>query len=244
MNQSQQRPALITWIGYLAITLLIALPLAVLIVRSGAWQQGLLLYAICCLGATALLALCVLLLMLPRYSAWRGAILRRAALALPGTLLLSTLLAGSGDHPRIHDITTDTADPPVFTAAVQRRGTRANSLEIRQDTLEQQREAYPDLNTLLTDAPIDDAFDRALQVATALGWEVYHQDRNAGVIEAVDTTAVMRFQDDIVIRVRSNAGGTLVDLRSVSRVGVGDLGANAARIRAFLKAFSQAADKS
>jgi len=179
MNQSQQRPALITWIGYLAITLLIALPLAVLIVRSGAWQQGLLLYAICCLGATALLALCVLLLMLPRYSAWRGAILRRAALALPGTLLLSTLLAGSGDHPRIHDITTDTADPPIFTAAVQRRGTRANSLEIRQDTLEQQREAYPDLNTLLTNAPIDDAFDRALQVATALGWEVYHQDRNA-----------------------------------------------------------------
>lgn len=240
MNQSPKLPALINWIGYLIVTLLVALPLAVLVVRSGAWQQGLLLYAICCLGATALLALCVLLLLLPRYSAWRVPILRRAALALPGTLLLSALLTGGGDHPRIHDITTDTEDPPVFTAAVQRRGDRANSLEIRQDTLEQQRAAYADLDTLLTDAPIDDAFDHALRVATALGWEVYHQDRNAGVIEAVDTTAIMRFQDDIVIRVRSNADGTLVDLRSVSRVGLGDLGANAARIRAFREAFSQA----
>ncbi len=242
MNQSPKLPALINWIGYLIVTLLVALPLAVLVVRSGAWQQGLLLYAICCLGATALLALCVLLLLLPRYSAWRVPILRRAALALPGTLLLSALLTGGGDHPRIHDITTDTEDPPVFTAAVQRRGDRANSLEIRQDTLEQQRAAYADLDTLLTDAPIDDAFDHALRVATALGWEVYHQDRNAGVIEAVDTTAIMRFQDDIVIRVRSNADGTLVDLRSVSRVGLGDLGANAARIRAFREAFSQAAN--
>lgn len=243
MNQSPKLPALINWIGYLIITLLVALPLAVLIVRSGAWQQGLLLYAIGCLGATALLALCVLLLLLPRYSAWRAPILRRAALALPGTLLLSALLAGGGDHPRIHDITTDTEDPPVFTAAVQRRGDRANSLEISQDTLEQQRAAYPDLDTLLTNAPIDEAFDHALRVATALGWEVYHQDRNAGVIEAVDTTAIMRFQDDIVIRVRSNADGTLVDLRSVSRVGLGDLGANAARIRAFGEAFSQAVNK-
>ena len=86
---------------------------------------------------------------------------------------------------------------------------------------------------------IDDAFDRALAVAADLGWEVYHQDRNAGIIEAVDTTAIMAFRDDVVIRLRTNADGTLVDLRSVSRVGIGDIGANAKRIRAFQQTFIQ-----
>jgi uncharacterized protein (DUF1499 family) len=150
---------------------------------------------------------------------------------------LLSLLAGRGDYPPIHDITTDTGDPPVFTAAQQQREAGANSLEIQPDTITQQRLAYPDLQTTLSDLPIDDAFDRALQVAQELGWEVYHQDRNAGVIEAVDTTAIMAFQDDVVIRLRSNASGTLLDLRSVSRVGVGDIGANAARIRAFQQQF-------
>ena len=70
-----------------------------------------------------------------------------------------------------------------------------------------------------------------------MGWEVYHQDINAGVIEAVDTTAVMGFKDDIVIRIRYEQGQSLVDLRSVSRVGRGDIGANANRIREFRKAF-------
>ena len=78
-------------------------------------------------------------------------------------------------------------------------------------------------------------FDRAVQVATAMGWDIYLLDRNAGVIEAVDTTTLMGFKDDIVIRLRTNAQGTLVDLRSVSRVGVSDMGANAKRINAFLQ---------
>ena len=75
--------------------------------------------------------------------------------------------------------------------------------------------------------------------ATAWPWEVYHKDLNAGVIEAVDTTAIMGFKDDVVIRLNTNADGTLVDLRSVSRVGISDLGANAARIRSFLQIFRE-----
>lgn len=237
MNQSPRLPGLINWIGYLAITLLAILPLAVLTVRSGAWQQGLMLYAIACLGATALMALSVLLLLLPRFNSWRGAIVGRALFALPGTLLLSMMLAGRGDIPPIHDISTDTDDPPVFTAAPEQRGEGSNSLEILAETIEQQRRDYPELQTLLTDIPIDDAFGRAVVVAGNLGWDIYHQDRNAGVIEAVDTTAIMAFKDDVVIRLRTNADGTLVDLRSVSRVGISDLGANAKRIRAFQEAF-------
>ena len=95
------------------------------------------------------------------------------------------------------------------------------------------------MQSLLTPLPLEEAFNRALQIAAEMGWEVYRQDLNAGAIEAVDTTAIMSFKDDIIIRVRSNAQGTLVDLRSVSRVGEGDLGANAKRIQAFLEAFQR-----
>jgi uncharacterized protein (DUF1499 family) len=232
-------PGPVTWIGYLAAALLLALPLAVLTVRSGAWQQGLLLYALACLGAALLLVILLILLLLPRYAPWRGAILGRAALALPGTLLLFSLLADRGDHPPIHDITTDTADPPVFTAAATVRGPEANPLDIDPQVIGQQQAAYPELDTLVTPLSIDEAFDRALAVAMDLGWEIYHQDRDAGVIEAADTTPIMGFSDDIVIRVRSSAGGTRLDLRSVSRVGIGDLGANARRIRTFQQAFQQ-----
>jgi uncharacterized protein (DUF1499 family) len=239
MMREENPPRLVTWIGYLAAAMLLALPLAVLTVRSGAWQQGLLLYALACLGAALLLAILLLLLLLPKYAAWRGAILGRAALALPGTLLLVSLLAGRGDHPPIHDITTDTGDPPLFTAAESVRGPEANPLAIDPQVIAQQRAAYPDLDTLVTTLPVDEAFDRAEAVARELGWEIYHEDRSAGIIEAVDTTPIMGFSDDIVVRVRSSAGGTLLDLRSVSRVGISDLGTNASRIRTFQRAFQQ-----
>lgn len=237
MNTQTKTPAVVTWAGYLAITLLLALPLSVLMVRSGNWQQGLMIYAISCLGATAILALFVLLLMLPGVRDWRGAIRQRALFTAPGTVLLAMLLAGRGDYPPIHDITTDPDDPPVFTAAAERRGPGSNSLEIKPDAIGQQVAAYPDIKTLKTGIDYETAFDRALAVADEMGWEVYYQDRNAGFIEAVDTTRIMAFKDDIVIRLRTNAEGTLVDLRSVSRVGIGDIGANAKRIRKFLAAF-------
>jgi len=237
MKQQSKIPGLVNWVGYLSITLLLLLPVAVLTVRGGAWQHGLLLYALSCLGCLMLVLLAAVLLLLPRFAPWRNSIAWRASLALPGTLLLLAVFSSRGDYPPIHDISTDLQDPPIFTLAEQQRGASANSLEIDNDVIAQQQTAYPDLQTLRSTMSIDAAFDRALQVASDMGWEVYHQDRNAGVIEAVDTTAIMAFKDDIVIRVRSNAQGTLLDLRSVSRVGIGDIGANAKRIRAFQQAF-------
>lgn len=237
MKQQIKTPHLVNWVGYLAITFLLLLPVAVLTVRAGVWQQGLLLYALSCLGCLMLVLLAVVLLLLPRFAPWRSSIAWRASLALPGTLLMLAVLSSGGDYPPIHDISTDVQDPPIFAMAEQQRGAGANSLDIDNDVIAQQQTAYPDLQTLRSTMSIDAAFDRALQVATDMGWEVYHQDRNAGVIEAVDTTAIMAFKDDIVIRVRSNAQGTLLDLRSVSRVGMGDIGANAKRIRAFQQAF-------
>ena len=238
MNYQSQSSAVVNWLGYLAITLLLLLPLSVLMVRSGAWGQGLLLYAIACLGSTALLIAFVLLLLLPGMIAWRPQIRRRILFTIPGTIALLSLTLGGGDYPRIHDITTDTANPPEFVTAGQRRGESANTLDLKPTEFELQRAAYPDLQTLRTSMTIDDAFTRAGEVARGLGWEIYHEDRDAGIIEAVDTTRIMAFKDDIVIRVRGNEDGAYLDLRSVSRVGQGDIGANAKRIRAFIAGFN------
>jgi uncharacterized protein (DUF1499 family) len=238
MNSQHNRPRLINWLGYFAIGLLLILPLSVLTIRSGQWQLGLPLYGIACFGSVLLLILAVVLLLRRRFTPWRKDILLRALFALPGAVLLLALTSG-GNHPMIHDISTDTADPPTFTVALQQRGAESNTLELDQSVMRQQEEAYPDLQTLVSPLPTDEAYNRALQVATNLGWDIYHQDSNTGVIEAVDTTSIMGFKDDIVIRVRSSAQGTLLDLRSVSRVGEGDLGANAQRIRAFRDAFQQ-----
>ena len=232
------QPSLVSWLGYLALTFLVALPLAVLTVRSGAWQQGLLVYAVSCLAAAILLVAALVMLLLPRYASWRRAVAARALLTLPGTLLFLSILGG-GDYPPIHDITTDPDDTLVFSAAEQQRGPNANSLDTDPDTLRQQRESYPDLQTLASSTAFDAVFDAALQVAADMGWDVYLQDRNAGIIEAVATTAIMGFRDDVIIRVRTNADGSLVDMRSVSRVGVSDMGANAARIRAFQQALRE-----
>tara|TARA_R110000823_G_scaffold210224_5_gene340484 strand:- start:24630 stop:25361 length:732 start_codon:yes stop_codon:yes gene_type:complete len=241
MNQPARLPSSITWCGYLAITLLLILPLSILTVRSGAWQQGLLLYALACLGSITLLIVFVVCLMLPRMAPWRAAIRRRALFTLPGTIALLFLTLGGADYPRIHDITTDRQDPPGFVVAPELRGDTANPLTLTEEEIRLQEAAYPQLDTLRTTLSIDEAYSRALEVAQGLGWEIYHQDRAAGVIEAVETTPLMGFKDDIAIRVRGDAAGAYLDLRSVSRVGQGDLGANAKRIQGFIAAF-QAAD--
>ena len=130
MTTPAKNPAAINWIGYLAITLLVSIPLAILTVRSGAWQQGLLLYAIGCAGSALLLLVALLFLVMPRFAPWRSALRVRALFAIPGTLLLLSLLAGRGDYPPIHDITTDRQNPPQFVTAAKVRGNGSNSLAL------------------------------------------------------------------------------------------------------------------
>ncbi|MEP5567825.1 MAG: DUF1499 domain-containing protein [Halioglobus sp.] len=239
MTDTASKPGLINWVGYLAICFFVTIPLAVLTVRAGAWQQGLLMYALSCLGSVVILLVAVLISFLPRFAQWRADIRLRALFTVPGTLLLLSLLGGRGDYPAIHDITTDTLDPPAFTAAIKLRGNGSNTLALKPETIEAQLAAYPDLKTITTSDSIEDAFDKAVASADELGWEIYRRDLNDGFIEAVDTTAIMGFKDDVVIRLRTNANGTLLDVRSVSRVGVSDLGANAARIREFTTVYQQ-----
>jgi uncharacterized protein (DUF1499 family) len=97
---------------------------------------------------------------------------------------------------------------------------------------------YPDLQPQRFTQPAAEVFDAASAVAHAQGWEVTQEDRTTGVIQAVATTALMRFEDDVTITVSSDGGQAKVVVRSHSRVGKGDLGANAKRIRIFQRALA------
>lgn len=141
--------------------------------------------------------------------------------------------------PPIHDITTDTEDPPTFQAVLPLRGTESNSVDYPGDTIaRQQRAAYPDVQAARLPVAPDVAFGRAHAAARDLGWSIVEADSAAGRIEASDRTAWFGFTDDVVIRVRADPAGSRVDIRSVSRVGGSDVGANAARIRRFLTALN------
>jgi uncharacterized protein (DUF1499 family) len=138
--------------------------------------------------------------------------------------------------PPIHDISTDTADPPGFVDVLARRKDAPNPPAYAGgEVANQQRRAYPDLQPLRLPLPPAQAFERALQAARDMGWELVGSDAGQGRIEATDTTTWFGFKDDVVIRVRGEEGGSRVDVRSKSRVGRSDVGANAKRIRRYLE---------
>lgn len=142
--------------------------------------------------------------------------------------------------PPIHDITTAPDDPPRFSAVLEARGPEANPLDYDAEELAAlTRDAYPFVEPIVADLPPAVAFDRARALVSTLGWELVDADAAEGRIEATDTTLFYGFKDDVVIRLRpADDGGTRIDLRSVSRVGQSDLGANAARIKAFIEGFT------
>ena len=161
-----------------------------------------------------------------------GLVLGLAASALP---LYG--LSQAKSLPMIHDITTDTKRPPEFVAVLPLRANAANPAEYGgPEIAAKQSEAYPDIRTQHLDAAPADAFNKVEQIAHDMGWEIVSADAAAGRLEATDTTFWYGFKDDIVVRVEPEAAGSRIDVRSVSRVGLSDVGKNAKRIRAFIKA--------
>jgi uncharacterized protein (DUF1499 family) len=137
--------------------------------------------------------------------------------------------------PPINDITTDMENPPAFVALIPARaGLAVPTTYPGSATAEQQKRGYPDLRPLELPVAPADAFARALAAAKNMGWEIAAADAAAGRIEATAKTPWFGFRDDVVIRVAPTAAGSRIDVRSVSRVGRGDLGTNAKRIRAYL----------
>ena len=146
--------------------------------------------------------------------------------------------------PGIHDISTDTDNPPEFSVLVAERLETDNDLiyedeVVGAETAEIQRAAYPYVQTLASELSVVDATNRAAEVLQNQGLEVANVDPNAGLVEATATTAWFGFKDDVVVRVVAEGSGSAIDVRSVSRVGRSDIGANAARIEVFLTAFGK-----
>jgi uncharacterized protein (DUF1499 family) len=142
--------------------------------------------------------------------------------------------------PPIHDITTDTVNPPQFQAVLPLRKEAPNSAQYEgAPVAAQQRKAYPNVQPIITKATPSAAFAAAAQTARELGWNIVAQDPTQGRIEATDTTFWFGFTDDIVIRIKPLDGGSRLDIRSESRVGRSDVGTNAARIAKFSQAYSE-----
>jgi uncharacterized protein (DUF1499 family) len=138
--------------------------------------------------------------------------------------------------PPIHDITTDPEDPPQFAALLALRQGASNPPEHPgEEVAAKQREAYPDILPMRFDSPPIVVVERARRAAESLRWEIVAVDEEAGRIEAIDRTFWFGFVDDVVIRVREHGDGSRLDIRSKSRVGRSDVGANARRIRRFME---------
>ena len=167
----------------------------------------------------------------------RGLALAAAGLVI-GVLVVATAVTEQDlgrSVPRIHDITTDTVNPPQFVAAVAARAAAgARNPPEYANVATEQRAAYPDIAPLVLTIPVDQAFDRALAAARDMGWEILAAEKSQGRIEATATTRWFRFKDDVVIRIRPEGAATRIDVRSKSRIGLSDLGANARRIRAYI----------
>jgi uncharacterized protein (DUF1499 family) len=162
---------------------------------------------------------------------------RVATLALFLAFACASMFVASGPLYRTQRIGLTTAFLVLRWAFVAVRALRvgaANPIEYGgAEIAAEQHRGYPDIAPVLLTVPPDQAFDRALRSARSMGWDVVASDPAAGRIEATDTTFWFGFTDDIAIRVTPAPGGSRVDLRSVSRVGLSDVGTNAARIRKF-----------
>lgn len=139
--------------------------------------------------------------------------------------------------PPIHDITTDLENPPEFAALVPRRDDSPIPVEYGgPQVAAQQRRAYPDIRPLILDLPVERAFQRALDTAVGMGWEIVAASASAGRIEATDRTFWFGFHDDVVVRLTPLDSRTVIDVRSLSREGESSARSNADRVRSYLEA--------
>jgi uncharacterized protein (DUF1499 family) len=165
-------------------------------------------------------------------------------LGLLPVAIVGPQMAAAGDVPPIHDITTDTTNPPKFVAIVSLRENAPNGYEFGvSEAWPPEKlgaaiiEAYPGLKAIESNLSVADAVGRSEAVLQAMGLQIVAVDKIAGLVEATATTFWFGFKDDMVVRVVGDGEGSKIDLRSMSRVGQSDVGANAARITDFLDRF-------
>lgn len=158
---------------------------------------------------------------------------------IPAVFLVVLAIPGAR-YPAINDVSTDLGDPPAFVQAQTFSANHGRDLSYPESFKETVRRAYPKLGSLHLPDPPGVVFERALLYARATPrWELTRVDRDTLTFEGVDTSRLFKFRDDFVVRLRPEGSGSVVDMRSKSRDGKGDLGTNAARIQAFLETLRQ-----
>ena len=224
----------------LAVLSLIGLGAAGLGYRCGWWGYKTGISIVKCSGFTSVVAVAVCLIGVA-HSRWKvfpeGMTPALIGLMISASVLVLTLKwkRNLDRFPYIHDITTDTENPPKFDALLPFRVNSENASEYEgPEIARQQLAAYPDLKPIVVNEPPQTAFTRAVQAAQDMGWSIVDSNPQSLRIEGTDTTLWFGFKDDIVVRITPVPTGSWIDVRSVSRVGKSDLGTNARRIEAYL----------
>ena len=142
--------------------------------------------------------------------------------------------------PRMHDVTTDTQNPPAFVATLPLRTGAENAVAYEGAALAKlQHQGYPLVKPMILSALPARVFAAALTLVADRGWDLAAAVPAEGHIEATATSFWYRFKDDVVLRVAPEGTGTRVDMRSLSRVGKSDFGVNARRVENFLSALGE-----
>ncbi len=234
---------LAAWSRRLALFALAVVALSIVIVRSGLLE---IVPALTTFAAALIFAALAVLLSLPAYVViWRhgrtglGSAISGMVLGLLLLVYPAYLGYKATKLPPISDITTDPANPPRFDTLARLRPSDRLAYP-GAAAAQMQQKAYPDIVPLQVNAPVKSTYDIALKLVTKRKWHVADArppgpGRRDAIIEATARTPIMGFRDDVVIRVSPNSDGARVDMRSASRYGLYDFGANAARVRGLLE---------
>lgn len=235
----RRRPLIVTAIFALAVLAVLLVLLAGPGSRIGLWHFStgftLMRWGAMLGAGVAILAIIALIWTTASGRGGRGAALIGLILAAAAFFWPWRLMREARAYPPIHDISTDMTNPPTFEEVLPLRADASNPAEYGgPEVAAQQREAFPEIQPLRMAMPPAEAFDVALAAANDMGWEIVEADEADGKIEATATTPWFGFKDDVVVRVSPAGDGSRIDVRSVSRIGRGDMGQNAKRVRAYI----------
>ena len=250
--QSEPVSSLATWARNLALFSLVAVVVSILIVRFGFLEMKPALAtffgALACAGLSILVGLAAFAAIWQNGSRGMGRIM--LALLIDTVILAYPAYLGLQYRklPPIHDITTDPIDPPRFEALARLRAGEGTNPAVYAGLYsdEQQRIAYPDIETVELEVPAQRAYEITLALVNRRKWRVVDerppQLRREGRIEAIAQTPIMGFREDVSIRVKADGEDSRVDIRSASRYFDSDLGSNAARVTKLIEDINTAAE--
>ncbi len=251
--QTEPVSGLATWSRNLAVFSVIAVIVSILIVRFGFLEMKPALATF--FGALGIAALSILVGLGAFAAIWQNGSRGMSRILL--ALLIDAIVLAYPAYlalqyrklPVIHDITTDPIDPPRFEALARlRTGEGANpAVYAGLYSAEQQRIAYPEIETVELEMPVQRAYEVTLALVHKRKWTVIDErapqlPRRIGRIEAVARTPIMGFREDVSIRITPDGDDSRVDIRSSSRYFEGDLGSNAARVTRLIEDINTAAE--